>query len=54
MILILSVLKKGKELGLEIHRTSMPNDRDELIKLLKRIIIESLLDKAVPCLIIFF
>jgi len=34
--------EKGKELGLEIHRTSMPNDRDELIMLLKRIIMENL------------
>ncbi len=34
--------EKGKELGLEICRTSMPNDRNELIMLLKRIIIENL------------
>jgi ferrochelatase len=34
--------EKGKDLGLEIYRTSMPNDRDELIMLLKRIIMENL------------
>jgi ferrochelatase len=34
--------EKGKELGLEIYRTSMPDDRDELIMLLKRIIMENL------------
>jgi len=35
-------VEKGKELGLEVYRTPMPNDRSELVGLLKRIIVENL------------